>query len=390
MAHKLTLADPAADFLGGNLKRSAALFLLVPSLLAGCAQGPGSAGTGGFLAPAAPTPSTLDDAGIAKIKADKKAVLDLRAGKLTKGAALGDKDANIEVPEGLDLTILMPKGSIEVKATRLGYATSSERLGNELTYLLQADTNDAYFALLNDGKKHGVPGFPIDQWVKAVTQTPDMSTSTDLGVGYATGLAMRYETKVSSSTNARRVEVTLAEQPSYAPAAATPLGTMGSDKDPMSQYVESITTPEEKVARLRAYTALPEILNAASPVHENPTAVYQDLFEKDIITARYRDQNKEQTEWGTGQYPARNMGYTHQVTGLYCPMHAQTLAVLDRGFLSCNFTGNYMLDGEPVHHTQAEDGTEWIVPASDDIQQAQVYMAKDGDTWKVDNIKFQR
>lgn len=345
----------------------------------------------GLLPAAGPAYSKLDEAGVEKIKADKRAVLDLRSGKLTAGVSgLESTSATVEVPEGLDLTIVMPKGSVDVKTTRLKYTTSNEHLGNKITYEVRADSNDAYFALLNDGTKdYGIPSYPVSQWIRAIKGTPDFDDATDLGVGYSTGLAMRYETAYDGPDGALFLGVTVTEMPVTAPAAATPLGSMGSEKDPMSQYVESITTPEEKVARLRAYTALPEILNAASPAHETPSSVYQDLFEKDIITAGFLAQNKDQTEWGTGQYPGRSAGYTYQVTGMYCPMHEQTLVVLDRGFLSCSFTGQNMLEGFPVNKHTVEEETGWKTPTPDEIRQAKVYMKKDGDTWRVDNIRLE-
>jgi hypothetical protein len=368
------------------LKRSAALFLLVPFLLAGCSQTPGA----GLLPGAEPAHSKLDESGVEKIKSTKKAVLDLRSGKLTAEASgLGTKAADIEVPEGIDLTIIGPKGSFEAKTTHLKYTTSNERLANEVTYEVRADSNEAYFKLLNDGvKKHGLPGHATDKWIQAITKTPDFDEGADLGTGYATGLAVQYDTIYDGPDGTRLVGVTVTEQPTYAPAAASPLDTMGFEKDPMSQYVETITTPEEKVARLRAYTALPEVLNAASPAHPTPASAYKDLFEKDIITANYRDRFNDQTDWGTGQFPARNAGYTYQVTGIYCPMHEQTLAVLDRGFLGCSFTGTFMHDGEPVSKSTAEAVTGWNTADADHMQRAEVYMKKDAGYWKVDDIKF--
>jgi hypothetical protein len=164
---------------------------------------------------------------------------------------------------------------------------------------------------------------------------------------------------------------------------------MDSEKDPMREYVESVTTPEEKVARLRSYTAVPEILNAASPANETPTSVYEQLFDKDIITASYRALTKDQTDWGTGQYPARNAGFTYQVTAMYCPMHEQTLAVLDRGYLRCSFTGQYMRDGQPVSKSEAERVT-WVTTADDDeVRYAKVSVKMDGGLWKVDRVEVQ-
>jgi hypothetical protein len=390
MAHKLTQAAPAANFLGGILKRTAALFLLIPLLLAGCAQSPGSGGGG--LVDTKPFFSTLDGSGMDQIKATKTAVLDMRSGKLTRGAAGLDstaKSASIDAPEGLDLKIVGPKGVVEAKTKSLSFSVSDGSPDiTEVNYAITADSNEAYFAMLNDDiKKYRIPEYATSRWIEAITKVPDFSETNDLGTGRAAGVEVQYLAEYNASDGTRAVQVSVTPEPLYAPASVAPLGTMDWEKDPMSQYVETITTPEEKVARLRAYTALPEILNAASPVHETPTSVYEELFEKDIITADYRVLFKEQTEWGTGQYPARNAGYTYQVTAMYCPMHEQTLTVLDRGYLSCAFTGQYMRDGQPVSKSEAERVT-WVKTADDDeTQYAKVSMKMDGGIWKVDRIE---
>jgi hypothetical protein len=389
MAHKLTQAAPAANFLGGILKRTAALLLFVPLLVAGCAQSPGS---GGGPLDTKPFFSTMDAAGLDQIKETKTAVLDMRSGKLTRAAVGLDstaKGASVDVPEGLDLKIVGPKGVVEAKTTSLSLSVSD---GNpdvrEVSYRMTADSNDDYFAMLNDNvKKYGMPGYATSRWIEGITKVPDFDETGDLGTGRTPGIQVQFEASFDAATDTRGVTVHVTREPTYAPAALVPLGTMGSEKDPMSEYVESITTPEEKVARLRAYAALPEILNAASPVHETPTSVYEDLFNKDIITASYRAVNKDQTDWGTGQYPARNAGYTYQVTAMYCPMHEQTLTVLDRGYLSCSFTGQYMHDGQPVTKTQAERVTSMNTADSDKIQHAKVSMKMDGGLWKVDRVE---
>ncbi|MET4144230.1 hypothetical protein [Arthrobacter sp. UYCo732] len=388
LTHKLTPAVPADYFLGGKLKRFAALLLLVPVLLAGCAQSPG-----GSILDAGPAYSKLDGPGVEKIIATKTALLDLRSGKLTRddtGLGSEAKDAAFEVAEGMDLTILGPKGSIEATAHHVIYKTGTSRESNVIYYVSRAKTDDEFFAILRNGvEKYGLPSHATHQLIRGITNTPEFSGSNDLGVGYATGVAVKYETQYNASSNTRDVGVYVTEQPSYAPAAATPLGDLGSGEDPMSRYVETITTPEEKVARLRAYTALPEILNGFSPVHDSPTSVYKDLFEQGVITPKYRDQNKDQTEWGTGQFPPRDAGYTYQVTAMYCPMHEQTLTVLDRGYLSCAYTGQYMYDGSRVSASTAEAVTGWGTAAADKVQRAHVFMKKDGDIWKVDDIQFE-
>lgn len=326
-----------------------------------------------------------------QIKATKTAVLDMRSGKLTRAAAGLDgtaASASIEAPEGIELRIVGPKGVVEAKAKSLSFSVYDGSPDvTEISYSLMADSNDAYFAMLNDGiKKYGMPGYATSRWIEAMKETPDFSETNDLGTGRAPGVQVQYEAEYDAAEGHRVINVSVTAQPSYAPAAAVPLGTMGSEEDPMSQYVETITTPEEKVARLRAYTALPEVLNAASPVHETPASVYQDLFGKSIITASYRDRNKEQTDWGTGQYPARNAGYTFQVTGMYCPMHEQTLRVLDRGYLSCSFTGQYMHDGTAVSQSEAESVTSMNTADADETQRAEISMKMDGGLWKVDGI----
>lgn len=387
MAHKLTQVASAANFLGGILKCTAALFLLVPLLLAGCAQAPG-----GGLLDAAPAYSTLNDTGVEKIKTTKSALLDMSSGKLTRAAAGVDSDATgtvIDVPEGLDLKIVGPKGSVEAKTTLLEFSAQAGGTDiSRISYRLKADSDEAYFAMLNDGiKKYAIPGYATSRFIEAISEHPDFSGTNDLGTGRAAGVEVEYEAVYNASDSTRVINVSVTPEPSYAPAAVAPLGTMGSEEDPMSQFVETITTPEEKVARLRAYTALPEILNAASPVHATPTSVYTDLFEKDIITADYSGLNNEQTDWGTGQYPARNAGYTYQVTAMYCPMHEQTLAVLDRGYLSCAFTGAYMHDGQPVSKSEAESVTSMNTADDDETQFAKVSMKMDGGIWKVDRVE---
>jgi hypothetical protein len=374
------------------LKRSAALLLLVPLLLAGCAQSPGSGGDGPL--DTKPFYSTLDAPGMDQIKETKIAVLDMRSGKLTRGAAGLDstaKSASIDAPDGIELKIVGPKGVVEARTKSLHFSVSDGSVDvTEINYTITADSNDAYYAMLNDGiKKYGIPGYATSRWIEAITKVADFSERNDLGTGRAPGVEVQYEAAYNASDGTRAVHVSVTPEPTYAPAAVAPLGTMEWEKDPMSQYVESITTPEEKVARLRAYTALPEILNAASPVHETPTSVYEELFEKNIITASYRALNKDQTDWGTGQYPARNAGYTYQVTAMYCPMHQQTSVSLEQGYLSCTFTGQYMRDGQPVSKSEAERVTSVKTADDDEIQYAKVNMKLDGGIWKVDRVQVQ-
>lgn len=174
----------------------------------------------------------------------------------------------------------------------------------------------------------------------------------------------------------------------YVPALATPLQRLDLQDDPMSRYYQSDLSPEEKATQLRIYTFVSEHLNEGSPVHSVRSMVRDKLYVDGVTTSRLQQEDSVATEWTPHQMDTRNAGFAHQVTGIYCPMRAQTLKALDDGKAHCWYTGNAVKDGEPVGRSAWTEATGLVWEDPEEVSRIDVKLAKDGGIYKVDGYNM--
>lgn len=174
------------------------------------------------------------------------------------------------------------------------------------------------------------------------------------------------------------------------PALATSREPLATEEDPMNQYHLSQLTAEDKVAQLRLYKVISEALNYYSWVNPEPVSAYKKLYEEgDITKAMYDDNATAKTEWTPQELDKRNVGYSEQVTGIYCPMRAQTQSALEMGSGECWFTASTFQDGDVVTRSGWDDVTGGLAYYEPDkLRSVRFEVKEEQGIYKVDGLRF--
>jgi len=198
------------------MKRLATIVLAVPLLLTGCVVPFGGATPTVTSNPPAGAKifSTLDEAGIEKIKASKSARLDMTTGYLRK-SGVGLEDGSPEAPDvhisdGLmDLVIEAPYSAITARTDRVRLNGLNKRADfSEVTYFLTAGSRDDFFALIRDGvDRYGIDHESAEMVIKSISRSPEDKTEFAIAPGTSTGLQLTYDLRYDGAKDSQVIIV---------------------------------------------------------------------------------------------------------------------------------------------------------------------------------------
>nr|WP_248763546.1 hypothetical protein [Pseudarthrobacter sp. SSS035] len=144
--------------------------------------------------------STLDAAGVDRIRDSKTARLDMSSGKLEKAAVRVTEDSygpeiNTKDSGKIKLTIVAPSGEISGETDRIRLNTTNKRPDfSEVTYFLTAGSPDEYFELIRDGvARYGIDGDSAERWIAGAQRDPERKTDFSITSGTSTGLDVNYD-----------------------------------------------------------------------------------------------------------------------------------------------------------------------------------------------------
>ncbi|MCP9000057.1 hypothetical protein NFC73_09985 [Pseudarthrobacter sp. RMG13] len=144
--------------------------------------------------------STLDAAGVDRIRESKTARLDMSSGRLEKAAVRVTEDSygpeiNTRDSGKIKLTIVAPSGEITGETDRIRLNTTDKRPDfSEVTYFLTAGSPHEYFELIRDGvARYGIDADSAERWIAGAQRDPDRKTEFSITSGTSTGLDVNYD-----------------------------------------------------------------------------------------------------------------------------------------------------------------------------------------------------
>ncbi|WJH26073.1 hypothetical protein [Pseudarthrobacter defluvii] len=211
------------------MKRLAAVLIAAPLMLTGCvvpygratpsatnaATDGGPTPTGTYAPDAgARTFSTLDKAGIEKIKASKSASFDMTTGWLSKDS-VGLEDGSSQAPDvsikdgTMSVIIEGPTGVVTAQTDRLrmnGMNTGSNF--SEVTYFLTAQSLNEYTTIIRDGvDRYGINNEAAEDWIQSISAKPDQKSEFAIGTGTSTGLQVTYDLRYDGAKDTQVIIV---------------------------------------------------------------------------------------------------------------------------------------------------------------------------------------
>ena len=203
------------------MKRLAAVLIATPLLLTGCVVPYGGVTPSATNEPVggqttatgtqAPTVgakefSTLDKAGIEKIKSSKCARFDMTTGWLSK-ESVGLEDGSSQAPDvsikdgTMSLVIEGPTGEVSAQTDRLrmnGMNTGSNF--SEVTYFLTAQSLAEYTTMIRDGvDRYGIDHESAERVIESISSNPEGKTDFAISTGMKTGLQVTYDLRYDGS-----------------------------------------------------------------------------------------------------------------------------------------------------------------------------------------------
>ncbi|MFE4195749.1 hypothetical protein ACFRJ9_07785 [Paenarthrobacter sp. NPDC056912] len=158
--------------------------------------------------------STLDAAGVDRIRTDKRARLDMSSGSLPKSAVRVSDDSygpeiNTQDSGKINLTIVGPSGEITAETDRIRFKTTDARPDfTEVTYFLTADSLEELSALVRDGvSKYGIDAEDAERWIASATKDPASKSDYSLTSGSSTGLAVNYDLRFDGTKDSQVIIV---------------------------------------------------------------------------------------------------------------------------------------------------------------------------------------
>ncbi|MDI2035549.1 hypothetical protein [Paenarthrobacter nitroguajacolicus] len=158
--------------------------------------------------------STLDAAGVDRIRKEKRARLDMGSGTLQKSAVQVSEDSygpeiNTQDSGKIDLTIVGPSGEISAQTDRLRFKTTDARPDfTEVTYFLTANSVEEFTSLIRDGvDQYGIDADDAERWITSNGRNPSGKSDYSLTSGTSTGLEVNYDLRFDGSKDTQVIIV---------------------------------------------------------------------------------------------------------------------------------------------------------------------------------------
>ena len=158
--------------------------------------------------------STLDAAGVDRIRTDKQARLDMSSGTLQKSAVRVSEDSygpeiNTKDSGKINLTIVGPSGEITAQTDRIRFNTTDARPDfTEITYFLTAASAEEFNALIREGvDKYGIDADDAERWISSNSQDKSAKSDYSLTSGTSTGLEVNYDLRFDGSKDTQVIIV---------------------------------------------------------------------------------------------------------------------------------------------------------------------------------------
>lgn len=158
--------------------------------------------------------STLDAAGVDRIRTDKQARLDMSSGSLQKSAVRVSEDSygpeiNTQDSGKINLAIVGPSGEITAQTDRIRFKTTDSRPDfTEVTYFLTAASAEEFNALIREGvDKYGIDADDAERWISSSSQDPSAKSDYSLTSGTSTGLEVNYDLRFDGSKDTQVIIV---------------------------------------------------------------------------------------------------------------------------------------------------------------------------------------
>ncbi|XAS67275.1 hypothetical protein V3C33_17845 [Micrococcaceae bacterium Sec5.7] len=161
--------------------------------------------------------STLDAAGVDRIRTGRTARLDMSSGTLQKADVRVTADSygpEIKVKDGgkIALTIVGPAGEIEGETDRIRFNTTDARADfSEVTYFLTTGSMDGYVSLIHEGvDKYGISSEVAERWIDSMGKRPRDKSDFALDPGTSTGLSVTYDLRYDGAKDTQVIIVHVA------------------------------------------------------------------------------------------------------------------------------------------------------------------------------------
>ena len=158
--------------------------------------------------------STLDAAGVDRIRTDKQARLDMSSGSLQKSAVRVSEDSygpeiNTQDSGKINLAIVGPSGEITAQTDRIRFKTTDARPDfTEVTYFLTAASAEEFNALIREGvDKYGIDADDAERWISSTSKDPSAKSDYSLTSGTSTGLEVNYDLRFDGSKDTQVIIV---------------------------------------------------------------------------------------------------------------------------------------------------------------------------------------
>lgn len=158
--------------------------------------------------------STLDAAGVDRIRTTRTARLDMSSGSLTKSAVRVTVDSfgpeiNTRDSGKIALTIVAPTGEITGDTDRIRFKTTASRPDfSEVTYFLTAGSADEYVSLIRDGvQRYGIDSASAERWISSMEADPARKSDFSITSGTATGLEVNYDLRYDGAKDTQVIIV---------------------------------------------------------------------------------------------------------------------------------------------------------------------------------------
>lgn len=158
--------------------------------------------------------STLDAAGIDRIRTGLSARLDMSSGSLLKSAvrvanSSYGPEINTRDTGKIALSITAPRGTVDASTDRIRFNTTDARTDfSEVTYFLTAGSKEELFGLVREGvEKYGISSAEAERWISHVSGDEAGSSDFALSPGTKTGLPITYDLRFDSSKDTQVIIV---------------------------------------------------------------------------------------------------------------------------------------------------------------------------------------
>ncbi|MBO9704315.1 MAG: hypothetical protein J7474_02195 [Arthrobacter sp.] len=164
--------------------------------------------------------STLDEAGITRIKTDRSARFDFSSGTLTRsavglGPGLQSPMVDLRGTGKMDLRISAPQGEITAQTDVLNALVHDGKdTVDELSYFLTTESKDEYIAAVRAAvTDYGIDQARVEEWIRGLDDHPTGRHYSALPPGYKTGLEVIYDLRFDYDKKVQVIIVTVSPKP---------------------------------------------------------------------------------------------------------------------------------------------------------------------------------